>query len=138
MERRFKTGQDLANFVKHYIGKEIKVDDTFKEKRGISYMEIPNSTPIWSELNRLGIKTESHIGNKYFVYLVQEDNMGNLEAIKTNFDKYVEMYKNKFNETPRSWFTYLKWLADCNKGHTFQPNETKLAIELFERLVQHG
>ena len=72
MERRFKTGQDLTNHIKNYINQEIKVSDTIKGKpsKGIVYMEIPNMLPIWSELNRLGIKTESHIRNYYFVYLV--------------------------------------------------------------------
>ena len=55
-------------------------------------------------------------------------------AIRNNFDKYVSMYKKQFNQIPKSWFTYLRWLADCNKGHTFQMNETRIAIDLFENL----
>jgi hypothetical protein len=72
MERRFETGQDLANHIKNYINQDVKVSDTVKCKpsKGIVYMEIPNVTPIWSELHRLGIKTESHTKDRYFVYLV--------------------------------------------------------------------
>lgn len=53
-------------------------------------------------------------------------------AIRTNYEKYVDLYTSKFGKKPKSWFQYLRWLAECNCGHTFQPNETSVAIELFE------
>ena len=62
--------------------------------------------------------------------------MTNVQAITTNFDTYVELYTNKFSVKPESWFSYLRWLADSNKGHTFQPEETKVAIALFDNLKQ--
>lgn len=56
----------------------------------------------------------------------------NMMAIIENFNKYQNLYFEKFGCYAESWFTYLKWLSDCNNGHTFQPIETKKAIELFE------
>ena len=70
-ERKFKTAQNLIDFVKHQLSKEIKTDDTFKAKPklGIVYMEINFDYPLRSLFGKYKIKTEHHIGNKYFVYL---------------------------------------------------------------------
>lgn len=59
----------------------------------------------------------------------------NEQAIRNNFEKYNALYIEKFGVKPTSFFSYLKWLADSNMGHTFQPNETKIAIELFENQI---
>ena len=61
--------------------------------------------------------------------------MNNMEAIKNNYNRYQEKFQEKFNKKATCWFSYLRWLADSNLGHTFQPNETKKAIELFESEV---
>ena len=55
----------------------------------------------------------------------------NETVIRNNFDKYVALYTDKFGVKPKSWFQYLRWLAESNAGNTFQPNENKIAIELF-------
>jgi hypothetical protein len=70
-ERKFKTAQNLIDFVKHQLSKEIKTDDTFKAKPklGIVYMEINFDCPLRSLFGKYKIRTEHHIGNKYFVYL---------------------------------------------------------------------
>jgi hypothetical protein len=70
--RRFKTGEDLAQFIKEQLGVEIKVDKALKGKprKGIVYMEIPYHLPTLSLLNKIGVKLESHMKNNYFVYLV--------------------------------------------------------------------
>ena len=72
MARKFKTGADLAEFVKYQINEQITVDDTFKFKpiKGICYMEIPNKTVIWSLLHKYGIKVTDHRNNHYWVQLV--------------------------------------------------------------------
>jgi len=72
MGRRFETGQDLIDHVKHMINEELLISTTLKGKPrlGIIYMEIPDKTIVWSYLYKIGIKVEGHIKNKYFVYLV--------------------------------------------------------------------
>lgn len=72
MERRFKTGEDLANFIYEQLGETIKVDHSLKGKprKGIVYMEIPYHLPTLSLLSKIGVMLESHIKNHYFVYLV--------------------------------------------------------------------
>jgi bacterioferritin (cytochrome b1) len=69
-ERKFKTGQDLVEFVKQQLNKDIKVDETFKMKRGIVYMEIDFDCPITSLFGKYKIRAEHHMKNRYFVYLV--------------------------------------------------------------------
>ena len=68
--RKFKTGQDLVDFVKHQINEEIVFERVIKPRKGIAYMEIPNKTVIWSLLHAQGIKVEKHLKDGYFVYLV--------------------------------------------------------------------
>jgi len=55
----------------------------------------------------------------------------NQEMIKKYFPIYKELYFNKFNIYPTSWFTFQRWLADSNIAHTFQLCETALCAELF-------
>ena len=71
-ERKFKTAQNLVDFVKHQLNKEIKIDAIFKAKPrlGIVYMEIKFDCPLRSLFGEYKIKAEHHIGDKYFVYLV--------------------------------------------------------------------
>ena len=69
MTRRFKKGEDLAQFVKQQINVNIKVDETFKAKRNWVYMELPDNAPLKSFLCEYGIKADKHLGNKYFVTL---------------------------------------------------------------------
>ena len=70
-ERKFKTPQDLIDFVKHQLNKEIKVDNTFKAKPklGIIYMEIKFDCPLKSLFYKYKLRAEHHIGDRYFVYL---------------------------------------------------------------------
>lgn len=68
--RRFKTGEDLSAFVKQQTNEDILFERTIKPRLGICYMQIPNKTQIWSFLWQIGIKTEKHGNNGYYVYLV--------------------------------------------------------------------
>lgn len=70
MKRRFKTGQDLADFVKQQINEEITLERVIKPRKGIVYMEIPDKTVIWSFLHTQGIKVEKHLKDGYFIHLV--------------------------------------------------------------------
>jgi len=72
MTRKFKKPEDLADFVKHQIGKTITPDYKFKfkPKLGICYMQIPDDRTIWSLLHQQGIKTDKHGTMGFFVYLV--------------------------------------------------------------------
>ena len=53
-----------------------------------------------------------------------------------NILKYESIYKSRyyqeFKKKATSWWGFQKWLADCNIAHTFQIEETKKCIELFE------
>lgn len=68
--RKFKTGEELATFVKHQINEELTFVKTIKPRKGICYMEIPDKTQVWSFLNQIGIKLEKHGNFGYYVYLV--------------------------------------------------------------------
>lgn len=71
-ERKFKTAQNLVDFVKKQLNKEIKIDTTFKAKPrlGIVYMEINFDVPLKSLFGKYKIRADRHIGDRYFVYLV--------------------------------------------------------------------
>lgn len=67
---KFKNGAGLAEFVKTQVNVIIKVDTTFKERKGVCYMEIPNSLSVLTLLAKNNIRIENHLKNRYFVYLV--------------------------------------------------------------------
>jgi hypothetical protein len=58
--------------------------------------------------------------------------MDNMKAIKENFERYNGLYFKAFGKFPSCWYSYLKWLANKNMGHSFEPWETKEAIKMFE------
>ena len=66
---KFKNGASLAEFVKTQVNVVIKVDTTFKEKKGVCYMEIPNNLAVLTLLTKNNIRLEKHLGNRYFIYL---------------------------------------------------------------------
>ena len=46
-------------------------------------------------------------------------------VISKYWEQYKAMYQAKFNETPKSWFGYQKWLAENNMAHNFEPDDTE-------------
>lgn len=58
----------------------------------------------------------------------------NSEVILRDFTLFQQKCLSQFGYTSNCWFSYLRWLADCNRAHTFQPNEVKLARSLFDSL----
>jgi hypothetical protein len=60
--------------------------------------------------------------------------LSNLEIIKRDIPLFQQKCLSQFGYTSNCWLTYLRWLADCNRAHTFQPNEVKLARSLFDSL----
>jgi len=55
----------------------------------------------------------------------------NKQIIIEFMPKYKEMYYNKHNEQPTSWFSYLRWLGSFTPAGNFD-NE---CIELVKKLL---
>ena len=70
MKRKFKNGKSLKEFVKNQINVDIEVDDTFKMKRGIVYMYLPDNAPLRTLLCKQGIRCDRHMKDRYWLYLV--------------------------------------------------------------------
>ena len=66
---KFKNGNSLVEYVKNQVNVIIKIDTTFKERKGICYMEIPNSISVLTLFAKNNIRIEKHLKNRYFVYL---------------------------------------------------------------------
>jgi hypothetical protein len=60
----------------------------------------------------------------------------NEKMIRKYISEYQLKYMEKFNEKPRFWFTYLKWLSGFTPAGSFNHREMDLAEGLLKTHTQ--
>lgn len=51
----------------------------------------------------------------------------NAKLIINHVEQYKELYYNKFNDYPTSWYSYLKWLATSTTSSNYTPEDVEIA-----------